>query len=268
MVGIVRLLGSLEAQSLIDPFVLQLDAIAATAGERTLIAVLAAEVGRPDLAVRIARRARRNGVLLAVTGYPIIDVPEDGPEQALALAVIRQESAFDPGAVSPSGARGLMQLMPATARYVAKAMGIRYSARKLLADPGYNLTLGTAYLDRLLGNYDVGPTYWRWPPTMPGPGGSRGGWARSATRAIARSTSSIGLRRYPLTRRATTFSGSSRGCRSIVGGSPKPTTGSLSGAISIEGGLEAPTRWRTVDSKNPRATRHKTAEEPGARNKR
>ena len=154
MVGIVRLLGSLEAQSLIDPFVLQLDAIAATAGERTLIAVLAAEVGRPDLAVRIARRARRNGVLLAVTGYPIIDVPEDGPEQALALAVIRQESAFDPGAVSPSGARGLMQLMPATARYVAKAMGIRYSARKLLADPGYNLTLGTAYLDRLLGNYD------------------------------------------------------------------------------------------------------------------
>lgn len=154
MVRIVRLLGSLGAKSLIEPFVSQLDALAETAGERALIAMLAAEMERPDLAVRIARRARRNGELLTVTGYPLIDLPEDGAEQALTLAIIRQESAFNPGAVSPSGARGLMQLMPATARQMAKAKGLRYSARKLLADPDYNIILGSGYLGRLLGNYD------------------------------------------------------------------------------------------------------------------
>ena len=154
MVRTVRLLGALGAHSLIDPFVLRLDSLAESAGERALIAVLAAETTRPDLAVRIARRARRDGLVLAVTGYPIIDLPDGGPERALTLALIRQESAFDPGAISPSGARGLMQLMPGTARLMAKVVGLRYSARKLLADPGYNITLGSGYLDRVLDGFD------------------------------------------------------------------------------------------------------------------
>ncbi|OQX37349.1 MAG: hypothetical protein B0D84_00680 [Candidatus Sedimenticola endophacoides] len=61
-------------------------------------------------------------------------------------AVVRQESAFSHDAVSPSGARGLMQLMPATARYVAKKMKLGKVTKGDLFDPLTNITLGTHYL--------------------------------------------------------------------------------------------------------------------------
>ena len=90
----------------------------------------------------------------ALSHLIFIDLPDGGPERALTLALIRQESAFDPGAISPSGARGLMQLMPGTARLMAKVKGLRYSARKLLTEPDYNIALGSGYLDRVLGGFD------------------------------------------------------------------------------------------------------------------
>ena len=65
------------------------------------------------------------------------------------LALIRQESAFDPRAVSRVGARGMMQLMPATAKRVARATGKAYSRARLLDDPRYNIQLGTVYLDSM-----------------------------------------------------------------------------------------------------------------------
>ncbi len=84
-------------------------------------------------------------------GYPVLDMPKSGEaERPLVLAVTRQESAFDREALSRSGARGLMQLMPATASQIAKAKQIPYSAERLTTDPRYNLQLGRAYLDDLL----------------------------------------------------------------------------------------------------------------------
>ena len=70
------------------------------------------------------------------------------------MALVRQESAFDEKAVSAAGARGLMQLMPATARQVAKALRISMATDQLTADPAYNLKLGTTYLKDLLDAYD------------------------------------------------------------------------------------------------------------------
>jgi soluble lytic murein transglycosylase len=72
-------------------------------------------------------------------------------------AITRQESLFNRQAISRAGARGLMQLMPATAQTVAKSLGLGYDARRLLDDPAYNMTLGASYfakrLDQLGGSY-------------------------------------------------------------------------------------------------------------------
>lgn len=72
---------------------------------------------------------------------------------ALVRAVIAQESAGNPSAVSPAGARGLMQLMPGTAAEVAGKLGLPFDEGRLTTDPDYNRTLGTAYLDEQLKKY-------------------------------------------------------------------------------------------------------------------
>jgi len=79
--------------------------------------------------------------------------PGDNPEAALTLAIIRQESAFQPDAYSSAGALGLMQLMPATAKSVATRIGLPYSKPRLTTDPTYNISLGRAYLDQLIADY-------------------------------------------------------------------------------------------------------------------
>ena len=73
---------------------------------------------------------------------------------ALVLAVIRQESAFDQRAVSHAGARGLMQLMPATAKRVARWEGVRYVRHWLTEEPDYNVRLGRAYLRKMIDRYE------------------------------------------------------------------------------------------------------------------
>lgn len=74
--------------------------------------------------------------------------------QRLVGSVIRHESAGRVDAVSPKGARGLMQLMPGTAREVAAELGIAYSETRLVSDSDYNRRLGSAYLSRMLDRYD------------------------------------------------------------------------------------------------------------------
>jgi soluble lytic murein transglycosylase len=93
----------------------------------------------------------RDGLMLPEAGWPIAAEPPDEPvDPALALGIIRQESSFDIGAVSPSGARGLMQLMPFTAEAVAKQIGSPTSLVSLTEDPAHNMRLGTQYLAEML----------------------------------------------------------------------------------------------------------------------
>ncbi|MCW5746621.1 MAG: transglycosylase SLT domain-containing protein, partial [Alphaproteobacteria bacterium] len=94
-----------------------------------LSAALAIDLGRPDVAVAIARRGVDSGVVLFEAAYPVVELGATGSiERALALALTRQESGFNTGAVSPSGALGLMQLMPDTARAVAGRLGQPYES--------------------------------------------------------------------------------------------------------------------------------------------
>ena len=120
----------------------------------SMLAALAEGYGRIDLAIGVARRAIDAGTPLMVHGYPITTLPEGGiAERALLLAIVRQESAFAPDALSRAGARGLMQLMPATAANVARTAQLPYSLDRLTSDGIYNLVLGRSYLERLIDDF-------------------------------------------------------------------------------------------------------------------
>ena len=129
-------------------FLLRLDQLTASDTGHALGAGFAIRLGLPDVAVAIARSAGRQGLVLPASGWPVPYAPPASPAlpPGLALAVMRQESSFDPAIVSPAGARGLMQLMPATARIVS---GGAVGADEL-GDPLLNMQTGTTYLATLL----------------------------------------------------------------------------------------------------------------------
>ncbi|HXA23402.1 MAG TPA: lytic transglycosylase domain-containing protein [Acetobacteraceae bacterium] len=135
-------------------FLLRMDELAPDPAERSLTARLALRLGLPDTAVFVARRMGRDGLVLPEAGWPIAAEPPTEPvDPSVALGLIRQESSFDIGAVSPSGARGLMQLMPFTAQAVAKQVGVATSLVSLTNDPSHNMRLGTAYLQEMLDRF-------------------------------------------------------------------------------------------------------------------
>ena len=119
----------------------------------------ALEQGEPHLAVMIGKRAASQGIVVPFAYYPpanlgLVDNPV--PDE-LALAIARRESEFDPGVTSHAGAKGLMQVMPQTARAVADYLEIRFSNDRLIADPAYNARIGTAYLDEMMALFDGNP---------------------------------------------------------------------------------------------------------------
>jgi soluble lytic murein transglycosylase len=153
MVRIVRALEQAGGREWTRPFFLRLIGSDAAPQDFLNAAALAAELGRQDLSLTAAKAGRGN-VDMSDHLFPTWKLPSGlGTEEALLLAVMRQESAFDPRAVSSAGARGLMQLMPATARTVAKQNGFSYKADLLTDDPDYNIRLGSAYLGSLLSDY-------------------------------------------------------------------------------------------------------------------
>ncbi|HEX4572911.1 MAG TPA: lytic transglycosylase domain-containing protein [Dongiaceae bacterium] len=154
LVRVVRLLGQLDQDDRTRAFLKSMADTSTNPASLRMIADLGWELHRDDLAVMVAKIARDKGVDLIEYLYPLRSVPQGpGPEPALTLAIIRQESAFEVDAVSPAGALGLMQLMPATAKHVAKGMSLRYRKEDLTRSPDYNMLLGRAYLQELLDNF-------------------------------------------------------------------------------------------------------------------
>jgi soluble lytic murein transglycosylase len=135
-------------------FLLRVDELSPNPAERALVAAFALRAGVPDSAVFVARRMGRDGIALPRMGWPSPFTPPAPPDQAFSLGIMRQESSFDIGAVSPSGARGLMQLMPATAQSVARQLGTPVSLPGLTEDAAQNMRLGTAYLQEVLTHFD------------------------------------------------------------------------------------------------------------------
>ena len=123
-----------------------------------LLGQAAIDVGQPHIAVMIGKRAAQRGLEIAAPYYALHPLKEAdlpmAPEMSLAIA--RRESEFDPVVQSGVGARGLMQLMPATALEVAQGLGIasQHTTDRLTADPVYNARLGSEYLSELAGRFD------------------------------------------------------------------------------------------------------------------
>ncbi|MGH1375750.1 MAG: lytic transglycosylase domain-containing protein [Alphaproteobacteria bacterium] len=108
-------------------------------------------------AIKIAKKAASQGMFLTKQSYPTITKQLrhiDIVEWALVHAIIRQESMFDYKATSHAGAKGLMQLMPATAREVSKKVGVGYKYSWLTSKPRYNMLLGSSYIASLIDRYD------------------------------------------------------------------------------------------------------------------
>jgi peptidoglycan lytic transglycosylase len=123
---------------------------------RAALAQMAIDIGRPEIGIRIAKDSAGRGVVLPDQYYPLHAIARGQwpvPTE-FAMAIARQESELDASAASSAGARGLMQLMPATAETMAEMAGVTYDPGRLTRDPMYNARLGTEYLARMLARYD------------------------------------------------------------------------------------------------------------------
>lgn len=142
-----------RAQALYRSLAQELDDVTSLA----LLAELAENRGDHFLALRIGKWAAARGLPVGALSHPVGAIPEQsllvGPSRALAYAVARQESEFNVSARSGAGALGLLQLLPGTAREMARKSGLTWSPGRLTDDPAYNATLGSAYLDEQLSRF-------------------------------------------------------------------------------------------------------------------
>lgn len=126
--------------------------------QATQLGDLVIELKEPHLAVMIAKRAATTGTVLPAAYYPVHPVADIGLPMAkeMTLAIARRESEFDPVVISGAGARGLMQVMPATAKLVAQDLGIlsRHKTVRLTSDWQYNAKLGANYLSSLAADFN------------------------------------------------------------------------------------------------------------------
>ena len=169
------------------------------------LGAMAEELGEPYLAVQLAKRGIRYGHLLERPYYPLhpmVNQPLPA-SPALVLSIARRESEFLPTAVSGVGARGMMQLMPATAQEVAGNLDLPYSASRLLSDPDYNIRLGAAYLAELQDRFGPSPVQIA-AAYNAGPSRPLLGWQNMVTLGRVRWISSTGSKASPSAKPATT----------------------------------------------------------------
>ena len=158
LVRATRLLGELGERDLFRSFVLSQADNPADAEGCAMLVDLASGNGDQDLAMRAVRSCAQHGFILPERGYPLRAAPiaPEAAEAAIVFGITRQESGFDPRVRSGPGARGMMQLMPATAQSVARRIGEPYRSG-MLDNPDYNMRLGSSYLGHLI--EDFGGSY-------------------------------------------------------------------------------------------------------------
>jgi soluble lytic murein transglycosylase len=126
-------------------------------GELAILSARAEKTGGHQLSLQIGKLAFGRGIDVAALAFPIGVIPAtaniSGSGKALAYAIARQESAFNPAAISPANARGLLQILPGTAKGVAGRLGLAYSKERLTTDTAYNATLGAQYLGEQIDDF-------------------------------------------------------------------------------------------------------------------
>jgi soluble lytic murein transglycosylase len=147
----IRVLADLGLESLLRVFAVQDVTVYPDARHAKLLCEDLTRMGFREIAVRAAKTLSYTGPLLVAYSYPVIAMPSyvgpnTAPEPAYVLGIIRQETEFDPDAVSGAGARGIMQMMPESARKAAAENGVAYRGGDLTSDTTYNMQLGMTEL--------------------------------------------------------------------------------------------------------------------------
>ena len=157
IVAALKILSDLEDDRTFLIFSYHADDQLETPGEYLELADLAARIGATHASVRAGKVSVKRKAFAPEVSYPVVFVPDEATRFAPAeviLGLSRQESEFNPRAYSRAGARGLMQLIPSTAKITARKERLRYSRSALLDDPIYNMTIGSAHLSHLFDKYD------------------------------------------------------------------------------------------------------------------
>ena len=159
LINHVVLLKELNATQYAKDIIKHLATLNVEKGSEVLAAKLSTDIERYDFAIQVSKIASYQKRFHNRFNYPIISTPKtiNGrkiPESAFILSIIRQESEFDLSANSHAGAKGLMQLMPYTAKLVSKQAKLPYVKSRLTTDPEYNINLGSHYIAGLLMEYE------------------------------------------------------------------------------------------------------------------
>ena len=151
LVRAMKVLADLGEEGLLRSFAAREQELHPSAARTKLLAQFLTDAGFRAVSVRVAKQASYTGLNLLSYTHPVISLPSyrgpgPAPEPAYVLGLIRQETEFDSDAVSSAGARGMMQLRPATARKTSQFAGLSYRPNDLLTDPSYNMQLGMTEL--------------------------------------------------------------------------------------------------------------------------
>jgi len=154
----IRLLADLGDRDRMRLFAIRVANDTPNAAHIELLAELMIALNDPAMSVRVAKLASYGGIVIPSRLAPTMPIPRFpgqgvAPDSALVLGLARQESEFDPKAISSAGARGLMQIMPATARRAAASHGLAYRLGDLTGKPQYNMQLGMATISDFLGQW-------------------------------------------------------------------------------------------------------------------
>jgi soluble lytic murein transglycosylase len=155
VVRAVQILYAIDARDLVIPFATDLAENAVDIGPLVIVAEMAQKYDDARAMLYMGKAALARGFAFDVYAFPTNGIPDYrmvGPpvDPSVVYSIARQESAFNPRAVSPAKALGLMQVLSGTAKMVAKKFGLPFDAKRLLSDPAYNAQIGTAELgDRL-----------------------------------------------------------------------------------------------------------------------
>ena len=159
LVRAMRVLADLGQVNILRIFASREQELHSDAAHAKILAQTMVDLGFREIAVRIAKNASYAGMPMLPFTHPVISLPPypgagTAPEPAYILGLIRQETEFDPEAVSRSGARGLMQLMPASAKTDAARAGLPWRPNDLTTDPNYNIQLGMAEFQTYVGDWN------------------------------------------------------------------------------------------------------------------
>ena len=154
----MRVLADLGQVNILRIFAVREQELHSDAAHAKILAQTMVDLGFREIAVRISKNASYAGMPMLQFTHPVIALPPyagtgAAPDPAYILGLIRQETEFDPDAVSRSGARGLMQLMPASAKADAARAGLAWRPNDLTADPSYNIQLGMAEFQGYIGDW-------------------------------------------------------------------------------------------------------------------